>query len=169
MVIEQDFRVSVAAKEDLPLIENGLKAQHHEQRLMVQDNGEGWYLIAWEGDDADGHALVRWNGSKNIHLRNIKRPYVEGVGVREDKQRKGVGRMIMEKAHEMLRQSGYSSVGLAVGVKNQGARKLYESSGYRQDMEMGTFDATWTYNRNGKLRLEWEECNYFVKNLNEKG
>lgn len=168
MTIESGLRVSVVTKGDLPFIEKGLKPQNHEQRLMVQENGEGWYLVAWDGEDAVGHALVRWNGSKNIHLRGIKRPYIEAVGVRVDKQRKGVGKLIMEKAHEMLKERGFTSVGLAVGIRNEGARRLYESLGYRQDTDLGNFDMTWTYIREGKLGLEWERCDYFVKNLNEE-
>ncbi|MGH9563058.1 MAG: GNAT family N-acetyltransferase, partial [Terracidiphilus sp.] len=46
-------------------------------------------------------------------------------------QRRGIGRVLMERAIEALRQRGYQSLSLTVTASNSGAVELYERLGFR--------------------------------------
>jgi ribosomal protein S18 acetylase RimI-like enzyme len=57
-----------------------------------------------------------------------------------EKRRKGVGKALMEAAHEFARESGAHTVSLATAKDNVAGQQLYESLGYVRDQEFYYYD-----------------------------
>ena len=86
----------------------------------------GMHLLAFEGDDLVGHGAVVQR--RLLHGgRAVRAGYVEGVGIRPDRQRRGIGRALMAEAHRIIR--GAYDLG-ALGATDE-AIPLYESLGWR--------------------------------------
>ncbi|WP_419817794.1 GNAT family N-acetyltransferase [Glaciibacter flavus] len=77
---------------------------------MLDGREAGWL---WVGPFAEGADWWVWH-----------------VEVHEEFRRRGLGRVIMQRAEEIAREHGASSLGLNVFAYNTGARALYESLGY---------------------------------------
>ncbi len=56
-----------------------------------------------------------------------------------DHRRMGIGRQLMETAHDFCRHSGASRVDLATAVTNTVAQPFYESMGYERDEEFYSY------------------------------
>lgn len=62
----------------------------------------GMHALAWEGDSLIGHASVVQR--RLIHQgRALRAGYVEGVGVRRDYQRRGIGGTLMAELERIIR------------------------------------------------------------------
>jgi aminoglycoside 2'-N-acetyltransferase I len=87
----------------------------------------GMHALAWEGGELVGHAsLVQ---RRILHGgRALRAGYVEGVGVRADRRRRGIGAAVMEPLERLLR--GAFELG-ALGASDDGAR-LYETRGWQR-------------------------------------
>lgn len=86
----------------------------------------GMHALAWKGDELVGHASVVQR--RLLHGgRALRAGYVEGVGVRSDRQRRGYGAALMDALDRVLR-GGYE-VG-ALGATDEAVR-LYTSRGWR--------------------------------------
>jgi ribosomal protein S18 acetylase RimI-like enzyme len=55
--------------------------------------------------------------------------------VAETARRRGVGRALMERAHEHARRSGAQRIDLSTAIDNETAQALYEDLGYQRDRE----------------------------------
>lgn len=149
---------------DLGLVEKAMPSQHHKQRLNTKNAD---YLIAWVEGEPIGHLLLRWGGLDNAFLlsKNLDYPCVEALGVRVDFWHKGIGTRLMQKAQDLAKEKGFGKIGVAVGVENERARKLYEKLGYR-DSGLGEFEVSWNYvDDGGEEKSEGETCVYLVKEL----
>ncbi|WP_051723369.1 GNAT family N-acetyltransferase [Streptomyces albus] len=87
----------------------------------------GWHALAWENAELIGHAsLVQ---RRLLHGgRALRAGYVEGVGVRPDRQGRGHGSAMMAALEGVLR--GAYEVG-ALGATDDGAR-FYAGRGWRR-------------------------------------
>ena len=62
----------------------------------------GVHAIVWEGDEVIGHASVV--GRRLLHGgRALRTGYVEGVGVRADRRRRGYGAALMHALDRVIR------------------------------------------------------------------
>jgi aminoglycoside 2'-N-acetyltransferase I len=87
----------------------------------------GMHALAWEGGELVGHASLIQR--RLLHGgRALRAGYVEGVGVRPDRRRRGLGAAVMEPLERLLR--GAFDLG-ALGATDDGAR-LYESRGWQR-------------------------------------
>jgi len=59
--------------------------------------------------------------------------------VARDYRRLGIGRMLMQTAHDFCRTSGAGRVDLATAMTNTVAQPLYESMGYQRDEKFYTY------------------------------
>lgn len=146
---------------------DGARTNSHAQRFAAQQSGAADYVVAWIDRQPVGHALVRWNGALDAHFseRGVRDPYVEGLAVRADCRSMGVGMAIMREAEHRASTRGYRRIGLAVGIHNERARRLYDRLGYCES-RLGQFEVTWTYiDGAGKEQVEGETCTYLVKDL----
>jgi aminoglycoside 2'-N-acetyltransferase I len=85
----------------------------------------GIHALAWDGDDLVGHASVVQR--RLMHGgRPLRTGYVEGVAVRADRRREGIGSAMMEKLERVIRAA--FDVG-ALGASDEGAA-LYAARGW---------------------------------------
>jgi len=86
----------------------------------------GVHAVVWEGDDIVGHASVVQR--RILHGgRALRAGYVEGVGVRADRRRRGYGAAMMDELERVVR--GAYELG-ALGATDEAAR-LYAARGWR--------------------------------------
>jgi aminoglycoside 2'-N-acetyltransferase I len=87
----------------------------------------GMHALAWDGDEVVGHAsLVQ---RRLLHAgRALRAGYVEGVGVRADRQRRGYGAAMMDALERIIRAA--YDLG-ALGATDDGAR-LYQARGWQR-------------------------------------
>ncbi len=87
----------------------------------------GIHALAWEGDELIGHASVVQR--RLLHGgRALRAGYVEGVGVRADRRRRGVGGALMDALERVLR--GAYELG-ALGSTDEAVR-LYTTHGWER-------------------------------------
>jgi aminoglycoside 2'-N-acetyltransferase I len=98
---------------------------------MSEDDWEhalgGIHALAWDGDELIGHASVVQR--RLLHgERALRTGYVEGVGVRADRRRRGVGGALMDALDGVLR--GAYELG-ALGATDDAVR-LYTAHGWKR-------------------------------------
>jgi aminoglycoside 2'-N-acetyltransferase I len=87
----------------------------------------GMHALAWEGDDLVGHASVV---QRRLLYRGraLRTGYVEGVGVRADRRRRGLGGALMDAVERVIR--GAYEVG-ALSASGE-AEELYAGRGWQR-------------------------------------
>ena len=112
----------------------------------------GMHALAWEGDVLVGHASVVQR--RLLHGgRALRAGYVEGVGVRADRRRSGVGGALMAELHRVI--GGAYEVG-ALGATDE-ALAFYSALGWQR--WEGT---TWALTPSGVVRTADEDGGIFV-------
>ena len=112
----------------------------------------GVHALAYEGDELVGHASVVQR--RLLHAgRALRTGYVEGVGVRPDRRRRGVGAALMGTLHRVIR--GAYEVG-ALGATDEAAA-FYAALGWER--WRGT---TWALTPVGVVRTADEDGGIFV-------
>ena len=89
--------------------------------LARLDQGDGFYLVAWDGDRPAGHA----------HLALTDPPELQDVEVAAAYQRRGVGSALTAAAEAEARERGFDRLRVTVSVDNAAAQALYRALGYR--------------------------------------
>jgi ribosomal protein S18 acetylase RimI-like enzyme len=146
-----------------------MPSSFHRQRLALQGTDDVDYLIAWQGEDAVGHVLLRWLGPEPASLRDRVEPvpYLEALAVKEELRWRGIGTRLLAAAEAMVRGRGLRKIGLSVGVENWAALALYARRGYKLS-DLDAFDVSWSYvDHDGALNVEEERCFYLTKELVE--
>jgi ribosomal protein S18 acetylase RimI-like enzyme len=82
--------------------------------------GDGFYLVAWQGDTPLAH----------LHLALTDPPELQDVSVREEYRRGGVATAMTAHAETEARAHGFDRVRLTVSVDNHAAQSLYRKCGY---------------------------------------
>ena len=82
--------------------------------------GDGFYLVAWEGDEPVGH----------LHLALTDPPELQDVSVRPEYRRTGVARRLTAAAEQEAQARGHATLRLTVGIDNHPAQELYRSCGF---------------------------------------
>jgi ribosomal protein S18 acetylase RimI-like enzyme len=88
--------------------------------LARLDQGDGFYLVAWEHEEPIGHA----------YLALTDPPELEDVSVRPEHRRRGVASELTAAAERESRARGFDRLRLTVGVANAPAQALYRRCGY---------------------------------------
>jgi ribosomal protein S18 acetylase RimI-like enzyme len=89
--------------------------------LARLDQGDGFYLVAWDVDRPAGHA----------HLALTDPPELQDVEVAAAYQRRGVGSALTAAAEAEARERGFDRLRVTVSVDNAAAQALYRTLGYR--------------------------------------
>lgn len=84
------------------------------------DQGDGFYLVAWDRADPAGHA----------YLALTDPPELQDVYVLPELRRRGVAAALTAAAEEETVTRGFDRLTLSVDVGNDAARRLYERCGY---------------------------------------
>jgi ribosomal protein S18 acetylase RimI-like enzyme len=82
--------------------------------------GDGIYLVAWEGREPLGHA----------HLGLTDPPELQDVEVRPEYRRRGVASALTAHAEDETRTRGFDRLRLGVSADNAPAQALYRLCGY---------------------------------------
>jgi GNAT superfamily N-acetyltransferase len=82
--------------------------------------GDGFYLVAWDGDQPAGHA----------HLALTDPPELQDVEVSPPHRRRGVGSALTAAAEAEAQKRGFDRLRITVSVDNAAARALYRRLGY---------------------------------------
>jgi ribosomal-protein-alanine N-acetyltransferase len=80
------------------------------------------YLAAFEGAELVGYAGLALSGPEEAWVNNI--------AVRRDRQRRGIGRGLLERLLARARHEGARSVLLEVAADNTSAQALYDAYGF---------------------------------------
>ena len=83
--------------------------------------GGNFYVAAVEGDEVIGYAGLSVNGGEG---------WVQNIAVRRDRQRRGIGRALLDALLAEAARRGVHSVLLEVAVDNRPAQRLYDSYGF---------------------------------------
>lgn len=81
-------------------------------------------LVAEEGEALAGFLIAGAGGDRRLE--------VVTVDVDPAHRRRGVGRLLLARAHEIARANGLTAARLQVAVDNAGAIAFYETHGYRR-------------------------------------
>ena len=81
---------------------------------------DGFYLVAWDGDEAVGHA----------HLALTDPPEMQDVEVRPTHRRRGVASALVAAVESEARGRGYRTLRVTVSADGEGPQALYRSLGY---------------------------------------
>jgi ribosomal protein S18 acetylase RimI-like enzyme len=90
-------------------------------------------VLAYAGDHAVGMAT----GTVLLHPDKPPAMFVNEVGVREDWQRRGIGRAVTERLMEVARARGCKGIWLGTEPDNDAALALYRSLGGEEEMFVG--------------------------------
>jgi GNAT superfamily N-acetyltransferase len=117
--------VAAAAGERPPLVIRPFSAEDEAAILSVLglarlNQGNGYYLVAWEGAEPVGH----------VHLALTDPPEIQDLAVVEQHRRRGFATRLLAAAEGELRAAGYDAVRLEVSVEDEGVQSLYRACGY---------------------------------------
>jgi ribosomal protein S18 acetylase RimI-like enzyme len=161
-----DIRQAVHA--DLPAVISSLGQEtYFIDRLILQDAGHGFLLIAWELRIALGDVYVWLAPAEEPELRT----HLPGVAllthleVTPARRNQGIGTELLRAAERRLSAMGHDQVALGVGLDNPAALRLYRRRGY-EEWPHGKVDTTRTeYGANGERELRPEKCRIMVRRL----
>ena len=88
--------------------------------LARLDQGDGFYLVAWDGDRPAGHA----------HLALTDPPELQDVEVAAPYRRRGVGSALTAAAEAEVLKRGCDRLRVTVSVNSAAAQALYRTLGY---------------------------------------
>ena len=106
--------------------ENGSRPTDTAEAIqaLIQQDPEA-PILAVDNDEIVGTIIAGWNGWRSGLYR---------LAVREDMRSRGIGRLLVERALERLRDLGVGRVDAMVLDDNEVAHKVWESYGFiRQD------------------------------------
>jgi len=87
--------------------------------------GDGFYLVDWDGDRPVGH----------LHLALGDPPEIQDLEVVADQRGRGVGTGLIDAAEAYCSMTHRPRLAVTVSVANSGARALYERLGYVESGE----------------------------------
>jgi ribosomal protein S18 acetylase RimI-like enzyme len=101
------------------------RAYYSGRRVLEMIGASHQVFVAVEGPELRGFAVVAVDEAGETGE-------IQFVGVREDSRGRGLGRdLLLSSAHWLLQEAGVSVVSLNVRDELEGARRLYESVGFR--------------------------------------
>jgi GNAT superfamily N-acetyltransferase len=144
------------------------------ERLDLQTNGDGVYLLAWRDQGPVGWVFVHRPGSPASSERSMQAgvAQIEDLYVHEAFRGHGDASALLAAAEDEARTHGWSRVGLSVTVANRHndvARAMYERHGYRDDGS-GPYDGGyWYWTDTGEKRWDAEPYRFIIKDLADEG
>ena len=109
-------------------------AQRYIREQITNDSSV--IFIAWSGESEDRHAVgftQLYSSFCSVEASPIWVLY--DLYVEEDRRGKGIGKSLMQQAHQMAAKSDASRIDLETAFDNVNAQALYESLGYQKDNE----------------------------------
>jgi GNAT superfamily N-acetyltransferase len=160
-----DIRPATQAEVDQLIASAEPAAQHHHRaRWETQRRGDGLYLLAHRDGEVVGHTML-FKQSRYAEVRAADDP-VEINALHAYVPNQGIGTAIIRAAEAIAADWSRPVIGLAVGLDNSGARRLYERLGYKVWDGAQVID-TWTeQDAEGNIvRSHADPCDYLLKPL----
>jgi len=88
--------------------------------LARLEQGDGFYLVAWQGDEPLGHA----------HLALTEPPELQDVSVTPQHRRRGVASALTAAAEAVALERGYDRLRITISTDNAAAQALYRGRGF---------------------------------------
>jgi ribosomal protein S18 acetylase RimI-like enzyme len=129
--------VDALHREGVPAVfqepDGPIRSWEHVLRMLTDESAA--LFVAESGHQIVGLVVVLLREARGIPIL-VPRRYVqvETLAVREGYRRMGIGRALMERAHQWAQDSGVTEVQLGVWEFNQEAIAFYERLGYRTFM-----------------------------------
>ncbi|MEU4601586.1 GNAT family N-acetyltransferase [Kribbella sp. NPDC023972] len=162
-----DISPATQAEVDQLIAAAGPAAQHHlRARWETQQRGDGLFLLARRDGEIVGQTMLLHH-SYYAEVRAALDP-VEINALHAFVPNQGVGTAIIRAAEEIAGSWSRPLIGLAVGLDNHGARRLYERLGYEPWDGPQVID-TWTeQDADGNVvRTHADPCDYLLKPLSQ--
>jgi GNAT superfamily N-acetyltransferase len=142
-----------------------LDMRHHEERWAWQQRREAVYLLAWRGTQVVGRGTLLLQ-SRYPEVQSVLPELAEMNALQARPQGEGTGTALILAGEHEARKRSVPIAGLAVEVRNAGARRLYERLGYTM-WAHGLVIDRWTERGNdGQVLGEHaDECFYLTKRL----
>jgi GNAT superfamily N-acetyltransferase len=157
-----------AADGDLDALVAVLGQRHYfSEHLARQRDGHGVLLVAWVAGGPVGDLFLAWPPADQPPIREQLPgvPQLTHLEVLDPVRRRGVGTALIRAAEDVARGFGHDRIGLAVGLDNRNARRLYERLGY-VDWGHGTVVVSWVErDHHGPPVRSSEICDVLVKRL----
>ena len=103
-----------------PLASSELDSVASVLGLARLHQGDGFYLVAWRGNEPLGH----------VHLALTDPPELQDVFVRVEHRRQGVATALLGRAENEALARGFDRVSLGVSVDGVAAQAFYRRCGY---------------------------------------
>ena len=159
-----------ARKKDLEILNKELGAKKipwkHKRNLKQQQTGNYVWLIAWENKKPIANLQVMFKGSHSKEVRGKLKdcPHLASLYVKEDCRKKGIAKTMMNFAENLLKQKGFTQIGLAVEHGNKFLLSLYKKLSY-EDWEKGIVIDSWNEINDNKFKRINLKCDYLIKEL----
>lgn len=142
----------------------------HHRRWARQQAGEATYLLAWDGAEVVGHALLLERSKYAEVVAALgEHPEVNALGVADRALRRGVGTALMGAAAGVAHGRGATRVGLAVEPDNEAAIALYRRLGWQRHPDLVPVDEWSWVDERGVEHLERDRCGYWTLTLPTSG
>jgi GNAT superfamily N-acetyltransferase len=136
---------------------------HLESRWAEQERGDATFLLA-HGEGGIVGQTTELRSSKYAEVAAAHDP-AEINGLHAFVQGAGVGSALIAAAEELARQWRRDSIGLAVGLDNSGATRLYGRLGY-QPADLRVIDEWTELDADGTVLVAHRDpCDYLLKPL----
>jgi GNAT superfamily N-acetyltransferase len=137
--------------------------RHHEERWASQLRQEAVYLLAWRETRIVGRVTLLLR-SRYPQVRSVLPDGAEMNALEARPQGQGTGTALILAGEQEARRRAAPVLGLAVEVRNNDARRLYERLGYTV-WDHGLVIDRWTqFDDSGKVVKEHaDECFYLTK------
>lgn len=138
----------------------------HEAHFQAQHDQAATYLVAWDGPDPLGSAMIQWRGCIGGRARARYPGCVElnHLQVRAELRGRGTGTGIIRAAEQLARSRGAVLLGLSVALDNPDNRRLYHRLGYRPTEVLDSCDYSWV-DDSGRTHQVHEVSELLVKAL----
>ena len=105
-----NFNFEAANEDDLKQIDEiDHCPEEHAKMLKLQKEGAGKLIVARHGDKIAGYVFVYYN-HQSAHFPEVQAPFLEDLMVHPNFRQKGLGKILLQKCEEE--------------IKNQGGKKL---------------------------------------------
>jgi ribosomal protein S18 acetylase RimI-like enzyme len=152
MVLSMHIILREAREKDMSLVkkftvETGWKGIPESQKALL--DREEWnkhmtevFEILYKRESSEifvaedeRHAFVGYLfvGESSDMMTGLNYGFIYDIFVEEKSRRKGIGKMLLEKAEGYCREKGYSKIALMVATVNDPATKLYYRLGFKPE------------------------------------
>lgn len=132
-----NFKFDTATEGDLKQI-NAIdnRSEEHAEMLKLQKEGAGKLLVARNGPEIAGYVFVYYN-HQSAHFPEVRAPFLEDLIVHPNFRKKGLGKGLLRKCEEEVKNHGGQELTFAVLASNQQAINFYTENSYAEipDME----------------------------------